>query len=68
MGHLQEAQRILLDAYTQRPDAEIAAHLGEVLWVMGEKDRAARIWREGLLLNPDNATLRQTLTRLGYTP
>jgi tetratricopeptide (TPR) repeat protein len=68
MGHVQKAQAILHDAYTLRPDAEIAAHLGEVLWVMGDKDRAARIWREGLLLNPENATLRQTMNRLGYTP
>ncbi len=68
MGDLPQAQQILHGAYAQRPDAEIAAHLGEVLWVMGDKERAARIWREGLLLNPDNATLRQTLTRLGYTP
>ncbi|MEY5029915.1 MAG: hypothetical protein RLZ63_2230 [Pseudomonadota bacterium] len=68
MGHVQKAQAILHDAYTLRPDAEIAAHLGEVLWVMGDKDRAARIWREGLLLNPENATLRQTMNRLGFTP
>ncbi len=68
LGRLQQALLILQAAYTQRPDAEIAAHLGEVLWVLGEKDRAARVWREGLLLNPENATLRQTLSRLGYTP
>ena len=68
MGYVQEAQGILHDAYTLRPDAEIAAHLGEVLWVLGDKDRAARIWREGLLLNPENTTLRLTFKRLGYTP
>lgn len=68
MGHLQPALQILQTAYTQRPDAEIAAHLGEVLWVLGDKERAGRIWREGLLLNPDNTTLRQTMIRLGYTP
>ena len=60
MGDLPQAQQILHGAYAQRPDAEIAAHLGEVLWVMGDKERAARIWREGLLLNPDNATLTWT--------
>ena len=68
MGDLQQAQRLLQAAYTERPDAEIAAHLGEVLWVMGDKDRAAHIWREGLRLNPENTTLRQTFQRLGYTP
>jgi tetratricopeptide (TPR) repeat protein len=68
MGHVLEAQGILHDAYTLRPDAEIAAHLGEVLWVLGDKDRAARIWQEGLLLNPENTTLRQTFKRLGYNP
>jgi len=64
LGNRAEALRILETAYKARPDAEIAAHLGEVLWSMGQRDRAQAIWREGLLLNAENETLRGTLKRL----
>ncbi len=68
LGRLPEAQAILRKAYDTKPDAEIAAHLGEVLWVMGHKDQALAIWREGLKLNADNDTLQETLQRLGVKP
>jgi hypothetical protein len=42
--------------------------LGEVLWVMGQRDAAAVIWREGLLLKPDNETLAETLKRFQFKP
>lgn len=64
MGQNDEALRLLRDAFKQRPDAEIAAHLGEVLWVSGQADEARRIWREGLELNRENETLKATLQRL----
>ncbi|HYF19973.1 MAG TPA: tetratricopeptide repeat protein, partial [Ramlibacter sp.] len=64
MGNRAEALRILETAYKTRPDAEIAAHLGEVLWTMGQRDRAQSVWREGLLLNAENETLLETLKRL----
>ncbi|MES3011156.1 MAG: tetratricopeptide repeat protein [Pseudomonadota bacterium] len=64
MGNLPEAARVLEQAYKAKPDAEIAAHLGEVLWAMGQKEKATNIWKEGMLLNSDNETLRQTLQRL----
>jgi tetratricopeptide (TPR) repeat protein len=64
MGNKAEALRILETAYKQRPDPEIAAHLGEVLWSMGQRDRAQVIWREGMLLANDNETLQETLKRL----
>jgi len=57
--------RLLESAYKTRPDAEIAAHLGEVLWSMGEHHRALSVWKEGRRLNPDNETLQSTLKRLG---
>ena len=63
-GNLPEALRILQGAYKSRPDAEIAAHLGEVMWVMGRREQAMTVWREGLALSPDNETLRDTLKRL----
>jgi len=65
LGNLSEARRILEDAFKARPDAEIAAHLGEVLWTMGQKDRATQVWKEGLKINNDNETLVNTLKRLG---
>ena len=63
MGNHAEALRLLEKAYKARPDAEIAAHLGEVLWVMGQRDRAVSVWREGLQINPDNDTLVETIRR-----
>jgi uncharacterized protein HemY len=67
-GQLSDALRILQAAYKAKPDAEIAAHLGEVLWAMGKNQEAATIWREGLLLKADNETLLETLKRLNFKP
>ena len=64
LGNLQEAARILGEAYKTRPDPEIAAHLGEVLWTLQQRDQALAVWREGHMMNPDNETLRETLQRL----
>ena len=65
MGNLAEARRLLESAYKARADVEIAAHLGEVLWTLGDKEAAKRIWREGQRTSPDNETLKETLKRLG---
>jgi tetratricopeptide (TPR) repeat protein len=63
-GNLDKAQQILQAAYQTRPDPEIAAHLGEVLWSMGQQSQARSIWKQGLTQNPDNETLRDTMQRL----
>ncbi|HVJ25098.1 MAG TPA: tetratricopeptide repeat protein, partial [Burkholderiales bacterium] len=63
-GDLKGAARELRRAYGGRPDAEIGAHLGEVLWVMGERDEARRIWDEALKAGPENETLQKTIKRL----
>ena len=68
MGNKADALRILESAYKTRPDADIAAHLGEVLWSLGQRARAEAIWREGLLLNGENDTLQETLKRLRVKP
>ncbi len=68
LGRLPEAQAILRKAYETKPDAEIAAHLGEVLWAMGQKDQALDIWRQGLKLNAGNEVLQETIKRLGAKP
>ncbi len=64
MGHNEEAERLLSQAYRSRPDTEIAAHLGEVLWVMGRQEDARRVWREGAQRDHDNEVLLETLARL----
>ncbi|MFL6694710.1 MAG: tetratricopeptide repeat protein [Ramlibacter sp.] len=68
MGNKAEALRILQAAYKERPDPEIAAHLGEVLWSLGQRDQAQGVWREGLLQGNDNETLQETLKRLKVKP
>ncbi len=68
LGNTPRALSILQAAYSQRPDAEIAAHLGEVLWSSGQREQALKIWREGLLLANDNETLQSTLKRLRVKP
>jgi len=68
MGNKAEALRILEGAYKQKPDADIAAHLGEVLWSMGQRERAQAVWKEGLLLNSENDALQETLKRLRVKP
>jgi len=63
-GNLKGAVQTLRRAYNGRPDAEIGAHLGEVLWVMGDRTEASRIWQESLKSAPDNETLQKTIKRL----
>ena len=56
-GNLEEALKILQNAYGQRPDPEIAAHLGEVLWKVGQREEARKVWRTALAENPEHETL-----------
>ena len=67
LGNKTDAKRHLETAYRARPDVEIAAHLGEVLWSLGDQDGARKVWKEGQRVNPDNETLKETLTRLGVS-
>ena len=67
LGNKAEAVRLLRFAFAKKPDSEIAAHLGEVLWSQGNTSEAKAIWQEGLRLNPNNSTLRDTLKRLGVS-
>lgn len=63
LGNLAEASQILADAFKAKPNAEIAAHFGEVLWAQGQREKALAVWREGALLEPDNETLLETVKR-----
>jgi Flp pilus assembly protein TadD len=62
-GRLNESVAMLRRAYDGNPDPEIAAHLGEVLWVRGDKEEAARLWQDSLKEHPDNEPLRAVMKR-----
>ncbi len=64
MGRLDEAEKSLRRAMEERPDPEIAAHLGEVLWAKGERARAQEVWQSQLKSAPDNPVLLETVQRL----
>jgi Flp pilus assembly protein TadD len=64
LGNGDEAVRLLRGAYQSRPDPEIAAHLGEVLWTQGKAEEARRVWREGQARDSTNDVLKETLARL----
>jgi tetratricopeptide (TPR) repeat protein len=64
MGNYRDALGYLRRAFAGRPDPEIAAHLGEVLWVLGERDEAERVWNDANRASPDNETLVNTIKRL----
>jgi tetratricopeptide (TPR) repeat protein len=57
MGQTNVALKHLHQAYASRPDPEIAAHLGEVLWKSGQRDEAQKIWRAALTENPNHESL-----------
>ncbi len=63
LGNTREALQNLEHAYKLRSDAEIAVHLGEVLWVSGRQADAERAWKEASAKEPQNQALRQTLAR-----
>ena len=62
-GKLDESVAMLRKAYAGNPDPEIAAHLGEVLWVRGDKEQATKLWQDSLKVNPDNAPLQAVMKR-----
>jgi tetratricopeptide (TPR) repeat protein len=64
LGNREEAARLLRWAFRARPDAEIGAHLGEVLWAQGQREEARRIWRQAKTRDASNEVLRETLVRL----
>ncbi|MCW3150828.1 tetratricopeptide repeat protein [Stutzerimonas stutzeri] len=64
LGNLDEAERQLRKAHNQLPDHEVAAHLGEVLWIRGKRSEARAIWSRALEQEPDSQILRDTLRRL----
>jgi tetratricopeptide (TPR) repeat protein len=62
-GNLPAALEYLHKAFSKMPDAEIAAHLGEVLWALGRRDEALAVWREAAKSHPTNDVLTATIKR-----
>jgi len=63
LGNYPEGLSYLQRAYGERPDPEIAAHLGEVLWVKGQHGDAEKVWRQANQAHPENELLQDTMKR-----
>jgi tetratricopeptide (TPR) repeat protein len=64
LGRNQEALGYLQRSFELRPDGEIAAHLGEVLWLLGRQAEARKVWTDALRDHPKNEVLQSTVKRL----
>ncbi len=64
LGKFDDAERYLRRALVERPDAEIAAHLGEVLWAKGDRTTAQEVWAAQMKATPGNQVLIDTVKRL----
>ncbi|MGB5715897.1 MAG: tetratricopeptide repeat protein [Gammaproteobacteria bacterium] len=66
LGNLDEARSLLQRAWDMTQDSEIGAHLGEVMWVQGDRDSARKIWKASRQSSPDNPVLLEVINR--YSP
>jgi tetratricopeptide (TPR) repeat protein len=64
LGEMEKSIKWLRKAFAKLEDAEIAAHLGEVLWMNGQLEEAGKIWQRGLQLQGDHPILLDTIKRL----
>ena len=64
LGRYEEALTNLRRAYAVFPDAEVASHVGEVLWMMGREQEAVEIWRSALKNQPDSDLIKEVVHRL----
>ncbi|WP_299582450.1 tetratricopeptide repeat protein [uncultured Microbulbifer sp.] len=64
LGNYRVAEKYLRQALEKLPDHEIAAHLGEVLWVQGEREAALKVWNDGLTANPKSKIIPAAMKRL----
>ena len=65
LGKYPEAVKYLRQSLELQPDPEVAAHLGEVLWVMGDQENARVIWEQALKLAPGDKILIEVMERFG---
>ena len=66
-GKIKEALDFLKQAMEKMPDPEIAAHLGEVYWALGDEVQAMEAWRKGLKNSPNALQIISTMKRLGIS-
>lgn len=64
LGQYPKSVEYLQKALDKRPDPEVAAHLGEVLWKMGQRDAAHKVWRDALIESPSHPVLTETMKRV----
>jgi tetratricopeptide (TPR) repeat protein len=64
LGDYIGARNYLERAYLLEEDPEIAAHLVDVRWQLGERDSALELLRRALDANPDNRHLQEVDERL----
>lgn len=62
-GDSAGALDVLQKAYKQKPDPEIAAHLGEVLWILGRREEAEKTWNAASQTDPRNEVLAATIKK-----
>jgi len=67
LGDKDQAVTLLRRAYQIQPNAEIGAHLAEVLWSQGKQDDARQVLRSAQQLDPTNDTLLNVMSRLKVT-
>ena len=65
LGRAEEAIPYLQKARAQRNDPEVAAHLGEVLWTLGRKKDAHKVWDSALESHPEDKKILDVIKRLG---
>lgn len=64
LGYYEESLKNLRRAFADFPDHEVASHLGEVLWTMGRRDEARRVWADALADRPDSELIKEVTERL----
>ncbi len=64
LKNLDEAVKYLRRALEMLPNDEVAAHLGEVLWMLGEKLEARGVWNKALELTPESNILERVINLL----
>lgn len=67
MGHTDRALDLLQQAYDARPDPEIGVHLGEVLWRLGQRDKARAVWKDAQRRAPHDAMVQAVLRKFGVS-
>ena len=63
LGRYEDALANLRRAFSVFPDHEVASHLGEVLWQMGEQEKATEVWEEALKARPDSQLIKAVIER-----